>query len=221
MDITVPRCVVVRCGHAMHQQCLEDSLKHGDPFIPPRCPICRKCLLTHAQSKPYWDALRLCIKLQPPHYSEWRPDINERYDDDGNDGDGINNANIIASVAEAEPLVSSGSINDERDADHLSTTNAMITRSADCDGTGTLLTTIHPPTVSPPPATEDGDIDVSPLMCNGGPTGLGSSQMPLSYLREEHFVDIFCHDCEVKSHVRFHWLGLECAYCEGFNTARA
>ena len=33
-------------------------------------------------------------------------------------------------------------------------------------------------------------------------------------------VNISCNDCEVRSEAKFHFLGLECAVCKGYNTAR-
>jgi hypothetical protein len=43
----------------------------------------------------------------------------------------------------------------------------------------------------------------------------------LAALKKEIKVAAFCNDCEKKCMSDFHFLGLECAYCKGFNTARA
>jgi hypothetical protein len=48
-----------------------------------------------------------------------------------------------------------------------------------------------------------------------------SATIPVGLLQKDYIVDIFCHDCERKSKASFHFLGLECPFCRGFNTARA
>jgi hypothetical protein len=42
----------------------------------------------------------------------------------------------------------------------------------------------------------------------------------LKQLRKDVRVIILCYDCEVKSEVPFHFLGLECPMCCGYNTAQ-
>jgi hypothetical protein len=42
----------------------------------------------------------------------------------------------------------------------------------------------------------------------------------LSELRKDLKVAILCYDCEMKSKAAFHFLGLECGHCKGFNTTR-
>jgi hypothetical protein len=36
----------------------------------------------------------------------------------------------------------------------------------------------------------------------------------------ELWVSIYCNDCEAKSTTKFHFLGLECLYCRGYNTVK-
>jgi hypothetical protein len=47
------------------------------------------------------------------------------------------------------------------------------------------------------------------------------SSFPLSSLSKREFkVDYFCNDCTQRGRTNYHFFGLECIYCSGFNTAR-
>lgn len=39
-------------------------------------------------------------------------------------------------------------------------------------------------------------------------------------LRRDDTVEIMCFDCEHRGHTPFHFLGLECGSCGGFNTSK-
>ena len=41
-----------------------------------------------------------------------------------------------------------------------------------------------------------------------------------SLLNKLLITDIYCNDCEKECKSSFHFLGLECLYCKGFNTTR-
>ena len=36
----------------------------------------------------------------------------------------------------------------------------------------------------------------------------------------EHLVQIYCNDCETTSNAKFHFIGMECLYCHGYNTTK-
>jgi hypothetical protein len=63
------RCDILNCGHIAHYDCLVSYLAHqdksnGGPVVP-NCPTCRKSLLSKEAAQPYWEALRLTIRLNP------------------------------------------------------------------------------------------------------------------------------------------------------------
>ena len=40
-----------------------------------------------------------------------------------------------------------------------------------------------------------------------------------SQVKKRRFVQILCNDCGNKSDIEYHFLGLECSFCGGFNTS--
>jgi hypothetical protein len=42
--------------------------------------------------------------------------------------------------------------------------------------------------------------------------------LQLDALRRNMRVPYLCYDCEIKGTTKFHFLGLECKLCKGFNT---
>jgi hypothetical protein len=59
-------------------------------------------------------------------------------------------------------------------------------------------------------------------MCSGTLLSTGTVvTYPLELVLEENNkVEVYCNDCEVKSISPFHFLGLECGACHGFNTTK-
>ena len=43
---------------------------------------------------------------------------------------------------------------------------------------------------------------------------------PTEVLKKEKRVPILCYDCESRSDAVFHYLGMECGHCSGYNTSR-
>jgi hypothetical protein len=60
------------------------------------------------------------------------------------------------------------------------------------------------------------------LICDSSSDGDGGTQMTAtiqkSLLRHVYLVRIYCYDCDMKRKVQYHYLGLECPICRGFNT---
>jgi hypothetical protein len=60
------------------------------------------------------------------------------------------------------------------------------------------------------------------LVCHGISQPLG---VPVTYtidevLLERRKIEIFCNDCEKRSRAFFHVYGVECTFCEGYNTCK-
>lgn len=47
-----------------------------------------------------------------------------------------------------------------------------------------------------------------------------SAKIVLDINSVEHLVPIYCNDCETKSNSKFHFIGMECLYCNGYNTTK-
>lgn len=44
--------------------------------------------------------------------------------------------------------------------------------------------------------------------------------MPVPKIYEDRYLNIFCNDCHKQSTVKFHFIGLKCFYCGGYNTTQ-
>lgn len=73
--------------------------------------------------------------------------------------------------------------------------------------------------VCPPPASQDSVLSTTSLTSSTGERVLVTQ--PFHDLRRKTAVNIYCYECESRSVAPFHFLGLECGHCNGFNTARA
>jgi hypothetical protein len=49
---------------------------------------------------------------------------------------------------------------------------------------------------------------------------MATAALQLHCLKKDLTVTISCNDCEKRSCSSFHFLGMECQYCKGYNTAR-
>ena len=169
------RCVILRCGHVGHYDCLQRAWSHNREMVP-KCPTCRKSLLPHESMRVYWDAIRLSIELQPITY-ELIP-INV--------GDEVSSpyGQFVVDRIEAAPVKTSDSgHNDISGVDANLYHGRLI---------GWQLTTGRTVTAA----------------------------LRSRCLKKNLLVNISCNDCEKRSSSSFHFLGMECRHCKGFNTAR-
>jgi hypothetical protein len=55
----------------------------------------------------------------------------------------------------------------------------------------------------------------------GGLAQCPTTTVPAEILKaKERTVLVLCYDCDQRSHAPFHYLGMECGHCRGFNTSR-
>jgi hypothetical protein len=215
------RCVILRCGHVGHYDCLQQAWSHDRGTVP-KCPTCRKSLLSPDSMKVYGDAIRHSIESQPltaelvaVHVGD---EVQTRY------GRFV----VDAVVAVAGPTGTTPPTSSRRHSprDHNLYRGRLVDwvlggRAA----TATLrikdlkkdLKVRSSPTFRPRSCRRSSHRHVPPRLARFRPfffrwcvwCGVCGVQ-----------VNISCNDCEVRSEAKFHFLGLECAVCKGYNTAR-
>lgn len=78
-----------------------------------------------------------------------------------------------------------------------------------------LVTSMNPPSVLNDPGSQ---------LCEGFMKFADGTEQPARFLLRElqkkSLVNIQCIDCEERSQTKFHYIGLECLHCGGFNTTR-
>lgn len=165
------RCVILRCGHVGHYECLQQAWSHDRGMVP-KCPTCRKSLLPSESMQVYWDAIRSSIELQP--ITSELIAINA--------GDEVSSpyGQFIVDQIVASPIKTSA-------------TSPI-----------TYVNLYH------------GRLIGWPLQ--SGITATATLQ--LRSLKKNLMTTISCNDCEMKSNANFHFLGMECKHCKGYNTAR-
>ena len=181
------RCDILRCGHIAHFDCLRDSWKHSDYGMVPRCPTCRKSLFPPESVKPFWDAIRTSIQMQP-----LTSDILVI-----NVGDEVSSPFgnfLVESIYDVPsgPAAADGDADRKQGGGHPTHTRQIMTSMC----RGRLVSWNLRDGTSP------------------------QAIVRLSELRKDLKVAILCYDCEMKSKAAFHFLGLECGHCKGFNTTR-
>ena len=273
------RCVILRCGHVGHYDCLQKSWQHNRAMIP-KCPTCRKSLLPPESMKVYWDAIRRSIAVQPLT-SEITPIVI------GDVVDSRYGKFLVDSIYDApEPLPTSletvpivvnsvttpatpelnrqpsrsrlGLISRILNRGHSSSARIIDTSQTTRVGETTATTTITATTAtaqtvinrnnSTPTnltttiaAQRDRNIVVNNMnnnpslavnqhvvqLCSGRLISwtMSSDKVPsatirLTDLTKDLRILIICNDCEKRSHAQFHFLGMECRHCQGFNTTR-
>ena len=169
------RCVILRCGHVGHYDCLQQAWSHDRGMVP-KCPTCRKSLLPIESMQIYWDAIRSSIDSQPITYELISINV----------GDEVSSPYgqfvVDRIVASAPKISDSGQMN------------------------------------SP---------EVDSNLYHGRLTGwqlingeTATAALRLSCLKKDLLVTISCNDCEKRSNSSFHFLGIECRHCRGYNTVR-
>jgi Zinc-ribbon/Ring finger domain len=165
------RCVILRCGHVGHYECLQQAWSHDRGMVP-KCPTCRKSLLPAESMRVYWDAIRSSIELQP-----------------------ITSELIAINVGD-EVSSPYGQFLVDR------IISAPIKNSL--DGAVTDVNLYH------------GRLIGWKLNSGTVPT----ATLHLRSLKKDLMTTISCNDCEKRSTANFHFLGMECKHCKGYNTAR-
>ena len=168
------RCVILRCGHVGHYDCLQQAWSHDRGMVP-KCPTCRKSLLPPESMRAYWDAIRSSIELQPISYELMAINV----------GDEVSSpyGQFVVDRIVAAP------------------------RKSPCehgDSSGPVSNLYH------------GRL-IGWQLVNGQ---AATAALQLHCLKKDLMVTISCNDCEKRSTSSFHFLGMECRRCKGYNTAR-
>ena len=169
------RCVILRCGHVGHYDCLQQAWIHDRGMVP-KCPTCRKSLLPVESMRIYWDAIRSSIESQP--MTSELISINV--------GDEVSSPYgqfVVDRIVASAPKAS-----DSDQADSLEGDSNLYHGRL----TGWLLSSGKP----------------------------AAAALQLCCLKKDLKVTVSCNDCEKRSSSSFHFLGIECRHCRGYNTVR-
>lgn len=168
------RCVILRCGHVGHYECLQRAWSHDRGMVP-KCPTCRKSLLPAESMRVYWDAIRSSIEMQPIPSELISINI----------GDEVSSPYGQFVVDRIEAAVHKTSEDGTLVPDVNLYYGRLLGWSLGRHSNRTATATLH-----------------------------------LRSLKKDLTTLISCNDCEKRSTASFHFLGMECKFCKGYNTSR-
>lgn len=198
---------ILPCGHVLHGDCWKEAASKGE-F---RCPTCRKSLF---QMQQYWENIRRAIQMQPlpPNYFPIR--AGDIVQSPHGDFLVLAKREVPGDNVHGRPPQTfyEGHLQPAKDTHQEA---AIAPLQADDTAAGDMMDVV-----------DDGDDTVvdhnhmTPVEVTQAPQSPTVAIYAEEYLIKKKIVRIVCYDCEQKSEVGFHPLGLECQSCRGFNTSQ-
>jgi RING finger/CHY zinc finger protein 1 len=207
---------ILPCGHVLHGDCWREAARKGE-F---RCPTCRKSLFNMQQ---YWENIRRAIQMQPlpPNYFPIRV------------GDIVESPHgsflVLAKRVEPGDNIHGPPTKTFYEGHLQPAEDAYQSQQQDMPSPSSVVTygdSIDEMIDTMMDAVDDADVtDVDhthhiPVEVIQAPQAPTVAIYAEEYLIKRKIVRIVCYDCEQKTEVGFHPLGLECQACRGFNTSQ-